>query len=403
MGSAFTTAQEPGPENNEPFTVGGVQFKSFGRVRYPYVSYLDVGKFGDEDFLLISAFEGAPWKSGSVAIAKGLKGGIEGRNVSEVKAVTLDPAPYAFESPNNAKKVPDDVFPGEHAIIVPDGFLIPGHRQGSVFIMLQDAEDITKTKKTVKLTKAINNYWYHTGHWVDMNGNGRKDLLIARTNYTHGGGRLVWLEHPEEGALDGREWEEHVICEGPDVFTSVSELPQYPGEIIVWATEFRDERLAFYRISKTDGTLVDKRVIDDQNIHRAYSAQLVDLNGDGQHQLLVNNWQRTTDDNGLWAYALPEDLMTGEFKRYDIATRFPNKWRYFLTQIGGPGYPYVFYPDGQKQGRAHVLLCGHGNEKAWLLKPVGDASKFEYEAHEILDGGAVIPYMQITDIDENGK
>ena len=86
--------------------------------------------------MLISMFEGAPWKSGSVAIAAGLKGGIEGRNVSDVKPVRLDPAPYAFESPNNAKKVPDDVFPGEHAIIVPDGFLIPGHKQGSVFIMI---------------------------------------------------------------------------------------------------------------------------------------------------------------------------------------------------------------------------------------------------------------------------
>ena len=83
-----------------------------------------------------------------------------------------------------------------------------------------------------------------------MNGNGRKDLLIARTNYTNGGGRLVWLEHPAEGPLDGKEREEHVICEGPDVFTSVSELPQYPGEIIVWATQFREEKLAFYRVSK---------------------------------------------------------------------------------------------------------------------------------------------------------
>ena len=96
-----------------------------------------------------------------------------------------------------------------------------------------------------------------------MNGNGRKDLLIARTNYTNGGGRLIWLEHPEEGALDGREWEEHVICEGPDVFTSVSQSPMFPNEIVVWATEFKDERVAFYRVSTTDGTLIDKRIIDD--------------------------------------------------------------------------------------------------------------------------------------------
>jgi len=57
----------------------------------------------------------------------------------------------------------------------------------------------------------------------------------------------------------------------------------YPNEIVVWATEFKDERLAFYRVSTTDGTLIDKRIIDDQNIRRAYSCQLVDLNGDGKH------------------------------------------------------------------------------------------------------------------------
>ena len=46
-----------------------------------------------------------------------------------------------------------------------------------------------------------------------MNGNGRKDLLIARTNYKEGGGRLVWLENPGETALsDEKPWKEHMIC-----------------------------------------------------------------------------------------------------------------------------------------------------------------------------------------------
>jgi hypothetical protein len=68
-----------------------------------------------------------------------------------------------------------------------------------------------------------------------MNGNGRKDLLIARSNARVGGGQLIWLENPAEGALDG-QWTEHVICEGPDVFTTIDVLPQYPNEIVVWAS-----------------------------------------------------------------------------------------------------------------------------------------------------------------------
>ena len=57
-------------------------------------------------------------------------------------------------------------------------------------------QNITKTKKTIKLAQDIPGYWYHKGHWIDMNGDGKKDLLIARTNYREGGGRLVWLENP---------------------------------------------------------------------------------------------------------------------------------------------------------------------------------------------------------------
>jgi len=68
-----------------------------------------------------------------------------------------------------------------------------------------------------------------------MNGDGRKDLLIARSNGKKNGGELVWLEHPAEGAFDG-EWTDHKICDGPDVFTSIDVLPQYPNEVVVWAS-----------------------------------------------------------------------------------------------------------------------------------------------------------------------
>jgi len=44
------------------------------------------------------------------------------------------------------------------------------------------------------------------------------------------------------------------------------------------------ESLAFYRIKIDGGELVEggSRIIDDKNIYSAYSAKLVDLNGDGK-------------------------------------------------------------------------------------------------------------------------
>ena len=114
-----------------------------------------------------------------------------------------------------------------------------------------------------------------------MNGNGRKDLLITRTNWTEGGGKLVWLENPSEYALDDDQpWEEHIICEGPDFETSIDFLPQYPNEVIVWSAMWRDQKLGFYRVSTTNGQLIDSRILEDKN-GRMKSVQTVDLNGDG--------------------------------------------------------------------------------------------------------------------------
>ena len=156
--------------------------------------------------------------------------------------------------------------------------------------MIQDKEHIQQTNKTVRITEEKKDLWFHSGHWVDMNGDGLKDLLIARSNSEKNGGVLLWLENPGETALDGTEWEQHHIADGPDVYTSIDFLPQYPGEVIVWASQFFDEKLGVYRVSLTDGKLIDSKIIDD-DIGSAYAADLVDLNGDGKKQLLANNWQ----------------------------------------------------------------------------------------------------------------
>ena len=75
-------------------------------------------------------------------------------------------------------------------------------------------------------------------------------------------------------------------------------------------------------VSLTDGSLIDRRVIDD-TILAAYSVSLVDLNADGKRELLVNNHETSSRTNGIWAYTFPEDgdLMNGEFTKKEIATK----------------------------------------------------------------------------------
>ena len=56
--------------------------------------------------------------------------------------------------------VPSGIFPGEEVILVPDGFSIPGHRDGGLYLMVMDSTDVTKTKQTIKLTELIEKYFY---------------------------------------------------------------------------------------------------------------------------------------------------------------------------------------------------------------------------------------------------
>ena len=106
--------------------------------------------------------------------------------------------------------------------------------------------------------------------------------------------------------------------------------------------------------------MVDSRILEDKN-GRMKSVEMVDLNGDGSKQLLFNNYEYSVSDNGIWAYTIPDDLMTGDFVRYDIALGFPSSWWYIANRISAPGYQFLFYPNGEKSGRAHILVAGHGN------------------------------------------
>jgi len=166
-----------------------------------------------------------------------------------------------------------------------------------------DSVDVTKTVKTTVMTQNTDGYFYHMGFWIDLNQDGRKDFLTAKCNTKAGQGKLVWYEQPA-GGLQAEHWTEHVIATGPDVEIEIDFFNQYPGEVVVFAAQFFDMALGVYRVSLEDGSLINSRIIDNTTLN-AYSVQLKDLNGDGRKQLIMNNHQKTTDDNGIWAYTVP--------------------------------------------------------------------------------------------------
>jgi hypothetical protein len=267
-----------------------------------------------------------------------------------------------------------------------------------------DDEDITLAKEKVEISTSKRNYFYHKGEWVDLNGDGRKDFITARSNAHKDHGELVWFEHPE-GGLDVEHWTEHVITSGPDVNFEIDFFDNYPGEVVVFAAEFFNQKLSLHRVSLTDGSLVESRTIDGDTILDAYTVALVDLNADGQKQLLVNNHETSSKTNGIWAYTLPEDndLMNGEFTKMTIATGFKNAFSLTVPNMS-PGFPYAVWPNGWHENeRAHIFVAGDGDHKAHVLYPSGENSAdMEYVDDVMASTSGTVAALAFSDLDEDG-
>ena len=58
---------------NDKCTKGDVDFETIGYIHYRTPAYAHLDNVNGEDVMLISEFNGSPWRWGSVAIAEGIK------------------------------------------------------------------------------------------------------------------------------------------------------------------------------------------------------------------------------------------------------------------------------------------------------------------------------------------
>ena len=236
-----------------------LDFTSQGHFKAKNAAFVNVGSFEDSDnFLLVSSF--GALSSGHIYMVPNITDAVVAGDVSSLDSIKLDTP--NFEWPNNIEVVPHDVF-GERAIVVPDGFLVPGKSNGGVYIVRMDATNLTQTVDTVKISQEKKGFFYHMGYWVDLNGDGRKDFITARSNAKAGEGELLWLEHPKDGLDSGAAWTEHVLGNIADVGIEVDTLPEYRHEIVVFAAQFFDEAISMHRVSVRDGSLIQSKTIDD--------------------------------------------------------------------------------------------------------------------------------------------
>ena len=96
-----------------------------------------------------------------------------------------------------------------------------------------------------KISTDADGYFYHQAQWLDVNGDGRMDVMAARARKPSEGnatGELVWLEQPATSGA-GASWTTHIITDasGPDNAFSIVDLDN-DGIVEVVAAQFFDSQ-----------------------------------------------------------------------------------------------------------------------------------------------------------------
>lgn len=326
--------------------------------------------------------------------------------------------------PNNAEIVPADVFSQTETaawcksspcklIVVPDGFLVPGHKTGGVFIQEASAGALFTTVAPVET-----DWFYHKVLWVDMDGDGLQDILTARCKIgTFGGssGELIWLKHPSNPSELSKPWKKTKLTDGPDVmaFAKIGT----DGLLYVFSAEFFSTRLTLTTISLGTTPLVKSYEIIDKTLGAAYDVFFSDVDGDGVNEMVVS-----THDGGsggfIYAYELPnvltssyqsksiEDVSSFVWNRILLATGF--KVTKFGMNQAAPGFMYsagnidITTSTGVVK-RPSWLVAGDGSEGVHKIWPVANSTNpYAYSSEKILTINGTVGSLAVGDVNHDG-
>lgn len=312
--------------------------------------------------------------------------------------------------PNVATIVDETVF-GFKAAIIGSGFLVPSHTTGGIWIVELAEEPKVLTSGPVKITKDLKSWkpdsgwFYHQGTLVDMNGDGRLDIVTSRCAYSvepfnPKQGKLVWLEHPASGALDGTPWVEHEMQDGPDFIFEVAPKALTGSDIGVCAAEYIGERLSYVHGSESAG--YSTRVVDDALGH-GFGCTWVDLNGDGKLDLLATN--HLNQNGSVFAYTWDGDLADKSTKvqKHVLATGFNAATTSAGQASPGDAIPF-FAKTANTVGKPLLLVSADNGNYICVLVPnaPNDPSDWTYNKKVIEYIGADVGRAAIGDTDGDG-
>lgn len=443
------------------------------------------------DPMALSFYKDRLWVTGfSLAGRKGLLKSVECNGEDNHWMATVNPRSAAsLVWPNEVSSVPTRLFPNhvvnqkqqqsrdkswktpppetlQDAVLVCDGFLVPGKDRGGLVVVKHPGNP--HSEWTIRLTsqESVSDRWfYHRASFVDLTGDGRLSILTARCRLTtklgnkevtsgiHKTGQLVWLECPKPFSIDPETgtplesdgtvfdpfstrhlpWNEHVLCEGPDVMFCVADMDDTDDTVEVLSSQFFAKRVMVHSIRRGPQPRVSfQRTIDDRcgaafgcilaSLDGGASAtaphhRVVDsgstvaslLPGDTFSHLLVTSHecshsnpsasldlsapsnspvdgsgQSVSDGGSLFAYRVPSGKgawKTKPWLRSVVATGFQvNGQLSNMINPGAPGFVYTFRAssnsDRTSNGRPLIAVAGDCAESAYLFRPCHPSERF---------------------------
>ena len=336
--------------------------------------------------------------------------------------------PYKHVWPNESERVPTGVVPFE-ALVVPGGFLStpkPGR------ITLVDLEDPARREfivveagtGTPDCSGGVvrNDRWfYHAALWVDMDGDGRKDLVTSRANlqpfmfrcpYV---GELVWYRNPGDALKPDVPWQENVLVglpketNGPEVNMDLADLDGDGTPEIIATHFFTSDNISIFGVPQgaswpdvAAGRATIRRNVIMTGQGRPFAVDAVDLDLDGRVEVLTSNHQgdgcfdMTRDKIPGRAIALVQpasgrlfdEPWTAQVVKDEIRPNptFPKPAR--PPGRLAPNRAIAFWPKRADEGkkRPWILLGGDEASRVWLLKPKTEsAGDWRYDSITIFD------------------
>ncbi|KAL7538159.1 hypothetical protein ACHAXR_008323 [Thalassiosira sp. AJA248-18] len=234
--------------------------------------------------------------------------------------VTSIPRQIYANHANGTHSIEENEF--EDALLVTDGFLVPGKDKGGLYVVRNPGNSVTEWRvcltgvtnlQDVTINAGEGDWFYHRAVWMDLTGDGRQSILAARAKFpllksnsaqeegsgTPGKGQLVWLERPMPHSFDNNTgtpldvdgtvfdafnarntpWKLRVLDEGPDVMFSVADLDPSDDTIEIIASQFFGKKLSLHSLKiGPDPKIVFRRTIDER-CGSAFSSILADLDG----------------------------------------------------------------------------------------------------------------------------